>query len=380
MFAGVAYRQPRAELEQIVGDARQSFGIAVFERSADRVVLARMRLEYPLHPIRFDIAIGVEKNQQLARGARGGEVPGRSGNRRSRKWNSRTPGKRSGTSSSVPSVELSATRISISPRRLCASSDDRHRAIVSRAFQEGMMTEAVTSKQNGSIGRRIGMIDFMTRAVARLGRRRRYRFAARPVQVNLGSGLYVAPGWINVDMGLYSLLGYLPAAALRGMYRRSGWTSYLSEDQYVATLKTNRFIQHDVRNGLPFDDDSVDALFASHFLDSLTRMDGELVIKEARRILRPGGRIRILVSDIERNIELYRSGRKGEALALFFPASDSRVNLRYTMYDYETLSSLLSGAGFTGITRCEYRKGAVPDLDILDNRPDESLFVEAVKP
>jgi hypothetical protein len=36
-------------------------------------------------------------------------------------------------------------------------------------------------------------------------------------------------------------------------------------------------------------------------------------------------------------------------------------------------------AGFSKIVRCEYQLGKTPDLDTLDNRPEETLFVEAMK-
>jgi len=40
---------------------------------------------------------------------------------------------------------------------------------------------------------------------------------------------------------------------------------------------------------------------------------------------------------------------------------------------------LLEKAGFAQIERMTFREGNVPDIDILDNRPDETLFVEARK-
>ena len=50
------------------------------------------------------------------------------------------------------------------------------------------------------------------------------------------------------------------------------------------------------------------------------------------------------------------------------------------MYDFELLKKVLESIGYTQVTRCEYRHGRTPDIDQLDNRPEETLFVEAVKP
>jgi len=49
------------------------------------------------------------------------------------------------------------------------------------------------------------------------------------------------------------------------------------------------------------------------------------------------------------------------------------------MYDFEIIFEILIEAGFRKVVKCGYQKGNTPDLDVLDNRPEETLFVEAVK-
>ena len=200
------------------------------------------------------------------------------------------------------------------------------------------------------------------------------------MKVNLGSGLLVAPGWINIDLGWYSPLRYLPRFVLSYLYSRSGWHSVIEIDHYVQVLKTNRFMHSDLRHGLPFKDNSVNYIFCSHFLDSLTASDGERLIREARRVLLPGGVIRVSVSDFDRSVDLYRSGARQQVLGRLFPSSPSELGRRKCIYDEAMLTAALSAVGLCKIRRCEYRDGAVPDLQLLDNRPEESLFLEAVKP
>ena len=36
--------------------------------------------------------------------------------------------------------------------------------------------------------------------------------------------------------------------------------------------------------------------------------------------------------------------------------------------------------GFVNVTVCDFGEGRVPDCDILDNRPEDSLHLEAEKP
>jgi hypothetical protein len=43
------------------------------------------------------------------------------------------------------------------------------------------------------------------------------------------------------------------------------------------------------------------------------------------------------------------------------------------------LTAVLESVGFRDIVRRAYREGLTPDLEVLDNRPEETLFVEARK-
>jgi hypothetical protein len=49
------------------------------------------------------------------------------------------------------------------------------------------------------------------------------------------------------------------------------------------------------------------------------------------------------------------------------------------MYDFTILEEELARAGFRDVARVAFREGRTPDLEQLDNRPDETLFVEATK-
>ncbi len=52
-----------------------------------------------------------------------------------------------------------------------------------------------------------------------------------------------------------------------------------------------------------------------------------------------------------------------------------------SLFTFDFLEELLRKAGFRDVRRCAYRQTASPHPEIveLDNRPRESLFVEAVK-
>jgi predicted SAM-dependent methyltransferase len=172
--------------------------------------------------------------------------------------------------------------------------------------------------------------DALLHAMA--GRRRRVRSRAGIVKVNLGTGIEAAYGWLD-----------------------------------------------DFEDELPFEPDSVDFIFCSHVLEHFFREDATRLLREMLRVLKPGGRVRICVPDLAHAVRLYQQGAQREALQMFFTGERGRFDQHRYMYDYHLLAALLEEQGFDDIRNCGFREGMVPDLDRLDNRPGETLFVEAAK-
>jgi predicted SAM-dependent methyltransferase len=228
----------------------------------------------------------------------------------------------------------------------------------------------------------LGIIaDQLGRQVGRLKRGRRVRVAASPVKVNIGSGVEVADGWIHVDGGLHALFAGGPRPLLRWLHRSSSiMRGSIEQADYVRRLSEHRFIHHELEAGLPFDDDSVDYIFCSHVLEHFFRPDGDALLRELHRVLRPGGVARVCVPDLEHALRLYAEGSKTAALEYFFVDGPAGYYHRHRyLYDFELLRDALTQAGFADVRRAAYREGAVPDLEVLDNRPEETLYVEAHK-
>jgi SAM-dependent methyltransferase len=217
--------------------------------------------------------------------------------------------------------------------------------------------------------------------VAWMRRHRRISPRGTPIKVNFGSALAVTEGWINVDGSPHVLFASMPKLILRLVYRASDARNWCgTEDQYIGQLKKHRFVHHNLEHGFPFPDASVDYLYSSHVLEHFYRDRAEQILRDAYRVLKPGSRLRICVPDLHRAFALYAQGSKEEALSYFFVNSRARSLFQHQyLYDYDLLSSLLKEVGFTSVERCAYRKGLVPDISALDNRPDETLYVEAVK-
>ena len=113
-------------------------------------------------------------------------------------------------------------------------------------------------------------------------------------------------------------------------------------------------------------------------------------LQELRRVLKPGGVLRLVLPDLERGIRAFLAGDR-DYFAV--PDEDARslggklaVQLTWygysrSLFTYDFVEELLSKAGFVKAIRCSYRQTASRFREIvdLDNRERESLFVEAEK-
>lgn len=147
----------------------------------------------------------------------------------------------------------------------------------------------------------------------------------------------------------------------------------------------------DIRCSLPITAQSLCGIYCEHVIEHLPFDTVPFILSEWKRVLRPGGVVRILVPDAQLYVETYCRISRGEEAR--FPYHDPyatpmmQVNGMFRSYehqyayDFETLARLLDVAGFKGITRCEHRTGRDEKLLLdSDERRDESLRVEAALP
>jgi len=223
-------------------------------------------------------------------------------------------------------------------------------------------------------------LDLGNRVVLWTKQGQRVHPGPRPVRVNLGSALVVAPGWIHVDASPNVLLAVRGRTLQAVAYRLIGSQTQLDYGEYRRRLNQHRFVYHDLTYGIPFPDSSVDFLYSSHFLEHLELPVAVHVLNESHRVLRPGGVIRVCVPDLRAAVQFYLTGQRDRFLAYFFTDRRlSRHRHRY-MYDFELLRHVLAQAGFVDVVQREFQMGRTPDLVELDNRADETLYVEAAHP
>jgi predicted SAM-dependent methyltransferase len=146
----------------------------------------------------------------------------------------------------------------------------------------------------------------------------------------------------------------------------------------------------DIRDGLPLETDSINYAVSIHTLPEIPYPDLVPALRELRRVLKPGGVLRLSLPDLDRAITAYRNGERD-----YFLIPDDEVHsiagkmivqmIWYghsrTLFTGEFIEELLLKAGFSKVDRCAFHQTASPFPQIvrLDDREGESLFVEATK-
>lgn len=146
----------------------------------------------------------------------------------------------------------------------------------------------------------------------------------------------------------------------------------------------------DILNGLPLESNSVDYAVSICALPEMTYPNLVPVLQELRRVLKPGGVLRLGLADLDKAIAAYQRRDRD-----YFLIPDEEVKslggkfIVYLLwYGYvklfftrEFIEEMLLKAGFTRVHHCTFKETKSPWLEIveLDNRENECLFVEAVK-
>src|SRR5215831_13178788 len=201
------------------------------------------------------------------------------------------------------------------------------------------------------------------------GRTRRRLEKLQGCRANIGCGPYPASGWVNLDVLPFPNVEY--------------W---------------------DCRRGLPFSDNSVDAIYSEHSFEHLD-LDAEAkpYLRECLRCLRPGGVIRLVVPDAGAYLRAY--GKSWDQIVAMRPLMRDgngwrdnwgdnvystqmqfinfmfRQNYEHKYaYDEETMILVLKDAGFSKVVRQSYGVSLDPGMTAdRKDRSGESLYVEAVK-
>jgi predicted SAM-dependent methyltransferase len=159
------------------------------------------------------------------------------------------------------------------------------------------------------------------------------------------------------------------------------------------------FIHHDVTQPLPCEDGAFDWAYSEHLIEHIAQAQALVWLKDVRRILEPGGVLRLTTPDLERYAaayvardEAFFADHSRRIREFGLPAMPTRrafmVNQIFQfwghrwIYDLDELVHVLVQAGFSAdaIRRRAFRESAIAELGGLDSpvREDETIYVEAV--
>lgn len=112
---------------------------------------------------------------------------------------------------------------------------------------------------------------------------------------------------------------------------------------------------------LPFENNTVDLIYASHVFEYFDREECVDILKEWRRVLKTGGILRLAVPDFEACAKLYVYEKKplSTFVGMFYgkwKITDSKYVYHKTIYDYESLKTVLQNNGFNNIKKWNWRE------------------------
>jgi predicted SAM-dependent methyltransferase len=169
-----------------------------------------------------------------------------------------------------------------------------------------------------------------------------------------------------------------------GDHVRQGWINSDIKDAPAVDLVA------DIMRGLPFGADSIDYAVSVHALPELPYGDQLQALKELRRVLKPGGVLRLVLPDLRRAIDAYLAGddRYFHLVADDSSTPGGRFVTQMLWYGYtrtlfttDFAAELLQRAGYVDIALCEANRTSsrFPEIVDLDNRQAESFYIEGTK-
>jgi len=187
-----------------------------------------------------------------------------------------------------------------------------------------------------------------------------------------------------------------------GLVRLDGWLNILYEPRQeygrVKEINGQLLLNYNLLKRWPVNDNSIEFIAGSHFIEHLDLNYGIAFVKESFRALKSGGVIRLSCPDLETYAKNYVKGNKsffnhelirewctfsqaetpGEIFAA--KAYDSGGSHKW-FYDFASLKHILELAGFQEIQKCGRLEGKTPGLEDIElsQRELETVYVEAIK-
>jgi SAM-dependent methyltransferase len=211
------------------------------------------------------------------------------------------------------------------------------------------------------------------------------------LRINIGCGATPTPGWINLDNSLTVRLAKVPG--LPEFLRRLHMIGP-EQLEFARVVRQHGVHKADAVRRIPFPDSSAEVVYSSHMIEHLDpAAEVPRFLHEARRVLIPGGILRLVVPDLGRRVRRYlATGDADEFLASLHMADGTPrgvvASARFViagvrnhrwMYDAASLMRLLERHGFRNAKELSPGETTIPDPGALNlrEREEESVYVEA---
>jgi len=172
------------------------------------------------------------------------------------------------------------------------------------------------------------------------------------IKLNLGCGPHLLAGWDNYDFEAHP--GVIQCDLSRGV--------------------------------LPYEANTVDFVFSEHFIEHITKAQFTVLLKEVKRVLKPGGVFRVSTPNLKVLAKDYLDGKFDRWKDVWYPESPCallnggmRLWGHQYLYDYAELVDLTIKAGLSWQV-VTHRSSNHPELRNLEVRPYfEDLILELIK-
>ncbi len=136
-----------------------------------------------------------------------------------------------------------------------------------------------------------------------------------------------------------------------------------------------------------FPDNTVGLIYACHVLEYFDRVEVTDVLREWRRVLAPGGTLRVAVPDFAALVRVYQTHGQLDRLvgplygriAVNTPQGPA-VAYHHTTYDYDSLRLVLEGAAFENVRRYDWRATEHSHVDDFSPQPRRRLLAGVRSP
>ena len=206
----------------------------------------------------------------------------------------------------------------------------------------------------------------------------------KKLKLNLGCGDKTPEGWVNVDYALGAWLFKIPCFAI------------FNKKFKLFNIKwSEKIFLHDLREKLPWEDNSVDVIYSSHTLEHLFLCEAKTLLQECYRVLKPNGIIRIVVPDLKSYVVKYVAGKISaieflDALSVHYTRPQDKLLKKILapvmsfphkcMYDKPSLIEIMSEIGFE-VKSKNFLESEISNLAEIEDsgRTIDALIVEGNK-